>query len=216
VRQLIIALRLYVDDSDCFPLFSSWTDTGWSLWPVALSPLLNVKVAEGNLHPGGPSPFTCPSVGKSSAKEFLNGITYGYVDRGFAFQGIGEKLAVTAGCLESVPVRESEVLNPCGTLAIGDGIARLKSGLLLHPGVSLERWRRYEPVPLSGSGTVSSSDLKGGDRRVRALHAGRLNAGYCDGHVVAEKLDLLFLETSDEALRRWNRDYEPHKEWLRD
>jgi prepilin-type processing-associated H-X9-DG protein len=52
------------------------------------------------------------------------------------------------------------------------------------------------------------------DRGIRRLHSGRANVGYCDGHVEADALKQLFEDTDEAALRRWNRDHQPHEDWL--
>ena len=214
VRQLTLALRLYVDDHACYPLFARGAATGFTFWATSLAPFVGAGnvLNKPSLAPSGC--FMCPGVRKAGARDLKNDVAYGYVDRGYAFQGIGEKIVVNDWEFESCAVTEAEVQNPAETLAIADGIARLKSGLLLHTGLSLERWRQYEPVPLAGSATRDTPDLSAGDQRVRALHRGRLGAGYCDGHVEANKLNFLFDDTSDSALRRWNRDNASHREWL--
>jgi prepilin-type N-terminal cleavage/methylation domain-containing protein/prepilin-type processing-associated H-X9-DG protein len=45
-------------------------------------------------------------------------------------------------------------------------------------------------------------------------HQDRANILLCDGHVESPKLQFLYQDTSDEALRRWNRDHQPHRERL--
>src|ERR1700722_587680 len=50
--------------------------------------------------------------------------------------------------------------------------------------------------------------------RVMARHQGRINVLSCDGHVESPTLQFLFEDTSDEALSRWNRDHQPHREKL--
>jgi prepilin-type processing-associated H-X9-DG protein/prepilin-type N-terminal cleavage/methylation domain-containing protein len=214
VRQLILALKFYVDDYNCFPAFSDPTLLERTVWPDALAPFLDGTLAGGRSRPGRDSLFTCPALGRAAASEMFKGISYGYVDRGYAFQGLGEKLALTTRGWASVAVSESEVAQPSDNYAIGDGIARLESGLLSHPGISLERWRRYDPVPVSGSGGIRWTELQRRDDMVQRLHLGRVNVGFCDGHVTAERLQWVFYDTSDDALRRWNRDHEPHREWL--
>ena len=47
-----------------------------------------------------------------------------------------------------------------------------------------------------------------------ARHQGKANVVFCDGHVESPTLKFLFEDTSDEALRRWNRDHQPHREKL--
>jgi prepilin-type processing-associated H-X9-DG protein len=44
-------------------------------------------------------------------------------------------------------------------------------------------------------------------------HKGRYNIVFCDGHVEGVKRDDLFRKT-DDALRRWNNDHEPHADLL--
>ena len=44
-------------------------------------------------------------------------------------------------------------------------------------------------------------------------HGGRYNVAFCDGHVEGIRRDKLF-ERSDDALRRWNNDNEPHEDLL--
>ncbi|HVU26956.1 MAG TPA: prepilin-type N-terminal cleavage/methylation domain-containing protein [Verrucomicrobiae bacterium] len=45
-------------------------------------------------------------------------------------------------------------------------------------------------------------------------HQGKANVVFCDGHVESPTLKFLFVDTSDEALSRWNRDHLPHREKL--
>jgi prepilin-type processing-associated H-X9-DG protein len=47
-----------------------------------------------------------------------------------------------------------------------------------------------------------------------ARHQGKANVVFCDGHVETPTLKLLFEDTSDEGLSRWNRDYQPHRNKL--
>jgi prepilin-type processing-associated H-X9-DG protein len=44
--------------------------------------------------------------------------------------------------------------------------------------------------------------------------AGKANVVFCDGHVESPTLKFLFADTSDDALRRWNRDHQPHRDRL--
>jgi hypothetical protein len=37
---------------------------------------------------------------------------------------------------------------------------------------------------------------------------------FCDGHLESPTLQFLFTDTNDEALVRWNRDHQPHREKL--
>jgi prepilin-type processing-associated H-X9-DG protein len=44
-------------------------------------------------------------------------------------------------------------------------------------------------------------------------HHGRYNVAFCDAHVETIHREKLFLRT-DNALRRWNNDHEPHADLL--
>jgi hypothetical protein len=37
---------------------------------------------------------------------------------------------------------------------------------------------------------------------------------FCDGHVESPTLSFLFTDTRAAALRRWNRDHQPHRDRL--
>ncbi|MCX6896347.1 MAG: hypothetical protein NTZ16_12780, partial [Verrucomicrobia bacterium] len=51
-------------------------------------------------------------------------------------------------------------------------------------------------------------------KRSHARHQGKANVVFCDGHVESPTLQFLFEDTSEAALRRWNRDHQPHRERL--
>ena len=52
-------------------------------------------------------------------------------------------------------------------------------------------------------------------QRAIVRHRNLANIVFCDGHVSALSLDYLFTDSSDDALKIWNRDNEPHRERLR-
>ena len=47
--------------------------------------------------------------------------------------------------------------------------------------------------------------------RLRRRHHGMFNLGFCDGHVQSGKPDRFF-KLSDEVIRQWNNDNEPHRD----
>jgi prepilin-type processing-associated H-X9-DG protein len=89
------------------------------------------------------------------------------------------------------PIRESEVVTPSDMMAIGDSF---------HGGVFFVREELTIP------------DREG---RASSRHQGKANVAFCDGHVESPTLKLLFEDTGDAALRRWNRDNQPHRDRLR-
>ncbi len=89
------------------------------------------------------------------------------------------------------PVAESEVVAPSQMMAISDsftgsGMLRRESGL-----AEAGHAAKYPPMK---------------------RHQGKANVVFCDGHVESPTLHFLFQDTSDEALSRWNRDHQPHRD----
>jgi prepilin-type processing-associated H-X9-DG protein len=92
------------------------------------------------------------------------------------------------------PVSESEVVNPSDMMAISDSFSGY--GMLIR-----------EQQPLTNTYYVATyPPMK--------RHQGRANVVFCDGHVESPTLQYLFYDTSDEALSRWNRDHQPHRDKL--
>jgi len=90
------------------------------------------------------------------------------------------------------PVAESGVAMPSDMIAIGD---------VFGGSINL-LWRGDSPYY-----DIDVIDPK--------RHQGKANVVFCDGHVESPTLNFLFEDPGDEALRRWNRDHQPHKELLR-
>ncbi len=113
--------------------------------------------------------------------------------------GLGGHPIDSATYQSSIAVDESEVADPSGMMAIGDGfwggdgVIRLTQWL----------WRSH-----------GVTDYLGSTKRAYARHQGRANVVFCDGHVETPTLQFLFEDTSDAALVRWNRDHQPHREKL--
>jgi prepilin-type processing-associated H-X9-DG protein/prepilin-type N-terminal cleavage/methylation domain-containing protein len=88
------------------------------------------------------------------------------------------------------PIKEAEVVSPTEMMAIGDSLVG---------GVFFMR---------------QHLDYLDSGERASSRHQGRVNVAFCDGHVDSPTLKLLFEDTSDTALVRWNRDHLPHRDRL--
>ena len=88
------------------------------------------------------------------------------------------------------PIGESEVAVPSDMMVLGDSFD--PNGILM---------RR----PVAGMEQFGN---------VLTRHQGKANVVFCDGHVESPTLQFLFEDTNDEALVRWNRDHQPHRENL--
>lgn len=89
------------------------------------------------------------------------------------------------------PVPEGQVVSPSEMMAIGDSF----SG-----GVFFGRCQDLQWLEKVGFAFER--------------HQGRVNVSFCDGHVESPSLGFVFTNTTDTALVRWNRDYQPHRESL--
>jgi prepilin-type processing-associated H-X9-DG protein len=66
---------------------------------------------------------------------------------------------------------------------------------------------RYNfPDPAVGSQTTKVAAM--------LRHGDKFNVLFCDGHADAQSLQVLYQETNDLALPRWNRDHLPHRDRL--
>lgn len=219
VRQLGIVMSLFVAENHAYPLsVNPDFRTGsypefWSTWHVALqqnglifsqNPTNNryasIWIHEGVWQcPAAPTPASFPS----NQVYF----SYGYNSCGLSAETDTNSLGLggqhvwipRAKIVPAPPVGESEIANPSDTIAMGDGF--VGNNGILQDGVFL-LWR------------TSRVDNAGSTKRSFARHQGHANVVFCDGHVESPTLKFLFEDTSDEALRRWNRDDQPHREKL--
>jgi len=190
--QLAVALQGFVSDSHAYPLQSE----GGMLWPL----LLEKSELSGGI-------WRCPSAGRPSDIPQ----TAGYLDYGYNVWGLspwGDPAPLGLGATEAPsptgslarPVAESAVTRPAEMLALGDGFRG--GGGMIQDGVPF-LWR-----------TSGAEDYPGSTKRSYSRHQGRASVVFCDGHFESLSLDGLFVDTSDAALQRWNRDHQAHRERL--
>ncbi len=100
----------------------------------------------------------------------------------------------------SPPVTGSDVASPTEMLSIGDSFNGWK-GTIKDGGWVLGRGPDVQ-------------EYLGSTRRSRQRHKGKGNMLFGDGHADSPSLVFLFQDQSDQALRIWNRDNQPHQERL--
>lgn len=237
LHQIGLGMQMYSDDQGYFPrvlavhpygIVQGDEKTTWSLaintylrQPVALFPSNVVSASEIRTnglytrpHPLGV--FVCPA---DKRKTYGFGGSYGYNGQGIGVAnlrsesvglgGIGLPNKVADYYPYSRPTREADVLVPSRTIAMGDGYIGSAAG----PSVGLPLFDAYESVGNfmregpAGVGIVYPATA-------RRRHSGRLNVLFCDGRVGAMKLQTLFFSPSEDDMRMWNVDHEPHSDWL--
>ena len=216
VRQLGIVLQAFVTGYSTYPLYynpdypgGAYPEHG-STWMWTLQH--DIK-GSPNFSKGI---WNCPVANKPSNFPGFY-YSYGYNWVGMSSQNEANSLGLgghhTLAYLPSSPPRypappvsESEVARPSEMMAIGDGFnggnGTITDGMM-------ELWRSYD---LTYPGREPQT--AGSNERAFARHQGMANVVFCDGHVESPTLEFLFTDTSDEALSRWNRDHQPHRERL--
>lgn len=199
LSQLSSGLQLFVSEFQRYPLngpnrSSAAGDTN-RIWATQLT-------RSGASIPQPPTGFIsesiwrCPSARWTPAMQRDNPdhfSDYGYNDDKFSGAGprdwqnkFGLQGHYSPTTDTYAPIAESEVVQPSDTIALGDAFE--PNGILMR--------RSIETYAASSN--------------IRNRHRARANILFCDGHTESLTLQHLFEENTDAALRRWNRDHEPH------
>jgi prepilin-type processing-associated H-X9-DG protein/prepilin-type N-terminal cleavage/methylation domain-containing protein len=210
VRQLGLGLQEFTSDNHVYPLWidveygKSGYPTNYNGWSETIGHQLGYNYSF-NSNYWNSGIWVCPSVSSSWIQDGFH--SYGYNAFGIGTNldslGLGGHYGFAhaeAGKYSVVkpPVNASDIVNPSDMMAIGDGFDGNSSQLFQQDFL----WRH---VSFWGSNKTSIND---------ARHQGKANVVFCDGHVESPTLSFLFTDTSDEALSRWNRDHQPHRERL--
>jgi prepilin-type processing-associated H-X9-DG protein/prepilin-type N-terminal cleavage/methylation domain-containing protein len=208
VRQLGTGLHEFVSDNHIYPLEeydlydNNGNATNWVTWVTTLGRQLGTQ-GPYFWHRGI---WLCPSV-HFNGKWAALFESYGYNSFGIEYRkdslGLGGHKGMFGAPVGKVPVyappvSESEIVNPSEMMAIGDGFSGHDSEIFSGQGFL---WRNDDVMGFL-------------DATANARHQGKANVVFCDGHVESPTLQYLFTDTSDDALSRWNRDHQPHRERL--
>ena len=214
LRQIGLALQLYLTDNSTFPLaqesgthwaqrFKAYTNEEWPetdyLSDTANSSKIGIYRCRGYVRINGK--YVNISDGTSA-----------YVSGAYAYNISGLNQMEWTGLggggrsfnLGGVP--ESEVVNPAGMLAFGDAVFTLgvgNSGRGFCLGVEDLGFGMSMPELIAASATV-----------IKRRHLARWTSSYVDGHVESLSTEELFDRQAEGRLRKWNRDNLPHKELL--
>jgi prepilin-type N-terminal cleavage/methylation domain-containing protein/prepilin-type processing-associated H-X9-DG protein len=202
LRQLSVALQLYVSDQDYFPLATS--GNGFGAWQLALLPSVTSNS------------FYCPQQVRAQPSYLhLTGSTepevlphYGYNMLGAAWSGIAQpslglggdfSVAGTNSSYGTVP--QSRVLAPAEMIALGDSGGYVSPPLVksADPFLLLYISRPYI-IPTIDQPAVGN------------WHDGGANMFFCDGHCEYAKQSN-WIAATDSARQRWNSDHQPHPEY---
>ena len=187
LHQLGIGLQVILASDHVYPLLFENTNGNW-IEKVAVEGLgISQPITNFIFH----GAWRCPSPTlwihpDTNALE----ISYGYNSDGVVQGQMAEDgLGLGGRASPETQIKESEIIAPSDMIAIGD-VFEQRPDLHRRDGV-------YDFALAA-----------------HQRHQGKANVVFCDGHVESPTLKFLFEETSDEALRRWNRDHQPHREKL--
>ena len=229
LRQLSIALRLYVDDYQVYPLFLLPSPYDPQLgWPDFLKPY--TKVPPPAPVAGLPmvtnwlaTIYDCPSFRR--VPDHRPAISYAYNCTGIANFGYnGSKLGLGRerispdtsdwyGARSWRNNRDSEVLAPSDMIALGDG--PLNQWLHGAPGLGTILLDGVLNHPVLVAGQSGPAYAWPGLLPNNLRHAGRFNVAFLDGHIEFLPCQQLYSSSwTSDYLKRWNNDHKPHREIL--
>ncbi len=185
LHQLGLALHVLLLDKQAYPLWIGPANTEDGRWYAEQLERGGLGVSKPDVYFYQRGVWRCPSAAPNHRADCPY---YGY--NAFGMLAVGNRtnnfgLSGRQTQDAVAPIRESEVVAPTEMMAIGESDA-----------FAYMRALRY--------------DYPGGLLR----HQGRANVLFCDGHVESAMQRVLFDDTNDAALVRWNRDHQPHRDRL--
>jgi general secretion pathway protein G len=218
VRQMTLALRMYVEDGGVYPGVGHISYGG--AWFLQLEPYLGGKWPDGNSPAAGV--FACPSYNRLSGKysegyDSIVGSGRGAYAYNFSetywgipnhqCRGLGGYTGSESG--KGRPLKDSQVVKPSEMIAVTDSIleaypptySTFSAGYVFASHAALS-----EPLFM---GLSDKRSLDAGRRLYARRHGGKFTTLFCDGHVEALKTDSLFETRFAEVRRRWHFDNQP-------
>ena len=223
LKQLSLALSMYVNDFQCYPQSEYGSGTSGALGdsgrvsggtPPHWDELLNscLKQAPNHLTNNPPygGVFLCPS--GLERRMRAGRWSYGYNSLGIVNRwlwyigkmGYGLGVRIPGANWPWKATRETDVTVPSDMIAIADAFFRTGAEKSMIEG---------DPLLTRNDRAFSYSLSPRDDSQfAKARHRGKLNVTFCDGHVEAFKVHALYFEETAEAYKRWNRDNQSHRE----
>ncbi len=214
VRQIGLAIKMYVDDSECFPAPKYAILTGaidrHYFWSDQLAPYLKAEWTN--------EIFRCPSYrGPTLVPRRDNQLWYSRLLGSYGYNGYEAVLGSLYDERKGRSVAESDVLVPSDMIEAGD--ANIAGKWRASDYIAGSLWSGPE-IAWGGYGVLWKNSTNGirtppafgppekWIREIQRRHDGKYNALFCDGHIETIPHRTLYSKT-DSALRRWNRNHEP-------
>ena len=190
LHQQGVAMHTFMAEYNCYPTWitSSNTDLPGRWWQKQLEQVgFGISNPEKEFYQKGV--WQCPSAsertGQIGSSPFYGLNVFGVLPVGNLVINFGIGGQRSQDPKTLKPIGDTEVAAPADMMAIGDSDE-----------FAFMRSVGYDFYHLS------------------FRHQNKANVVFCDGHVESPTLHFLFEDASDEALARWNRDHQTHRENL--
>ncbi len=230
LRQLGIALNMYVNDFKFYPVYNvdPFSSLESQFWHASLKPYTSSKWTDPL--------YKCPdykglTLNGNEAASPLG--SYGYNANGTKFTpsplGLGGRFtkvsldgssADFSSIVHGGRIGENRVLKPADMIALGDASLIWTTPFILNLTYDTEekdeQFSGMGLLDINSRNGVQRSSWPGSGGIIQATmhrHSGRYNINFTDGHVELIDREKLFAK-SDRSLRRWNNDNDPHLELL--
>jgi prepilin-type N-terminal cleavage/methylation domain-containing protein/prepilin-type processing-associated H-X9-DG protein len=218
LRQMGIALRLYLEDGSVYPGVGRITYAGpWFMqiepylgdrWPTNDNPASGVFACPGynrisGRYYGGYD--TIPDSGRGAYGYNFSETFWGIPDR--QCRGLGGYTVNESG--RGRPLKDSQVIRPTEMIAVTDAVveAHAPNYNSFSPGYPLASYAALsEPLFM---GISDKRSLDGGRKFYARRHKDRFTTLYCDGHVETRKVEELFNQFRADVRQRWHFDNKP-------
>jgi len=227
VRQILFGIISYTDDTGHYPVFNydPLAEKPNEFWPDKIYPYTDSRWTN--------ELYRCPdyrgatvngnddAVPLGSYGYNAKGVQYVYSDLGLG--GLFSKMILDqpSDQFKAIDVRvpASKVRAPSDMIAVGDAnLTWIPAGLMrLYYNLDMEdNYSGMAMLDINTRNHSQSPAYAASEQIIQATrrrHNYRHNIGFCDGHT-EQILEPKLFEQSDDALRRWNNDHEPHPDLL--
>jgi prepilin-type N-terminal cleavage/methylation domain-containing protein/prepilin-type processing-associated H-X9-DG protein len=216
LRQIGLALMIYTGQQQEYPLSNDPSRYWFDFLAPLTGPGSLTRTPAGLVNFGGI--LSCPSHKSPPYQPAFFDPSYGYNGYGAGGQGLGgevDSFPLPGEWPRLIATKETTVVSPSQMIALGDGYMAAKRarssagvGFLDSGGILIQSEIIARLSLIEGD----SFPVSNRPTEARTRHRGRLNVVFSDGHVESPRVDELFYEKTEEALRRWNVDHQGHPE----
>jgi len=234
LHQWGLGLRMYLNDHDGYPPDQLVTNAAYSTdgirWFMRLKPYTGAAWPSWDTNQGRYVPdgvvAVCPGYARLPnayyATFFPPGDPIGTAVGAYGYNG-ADPLGLTrepdpfmVSWVSDFPLKESEVVNPGGMIAMGDSTV-VRADVFGTVG-----WWDFSERTFSANAGIALQlglappvmpDSAVSLALTRMRHGGRFNVLFCDDHVENLESQRLLDYQNLDVMRRWYRDNQPHPEW---